>query len=58
MALSLDRRGKDRRVRPEIDEQIRVQGWAVVPLTEPPCQGGLTFDVTRQATSPPMWSLF
>jgi hypothetical protein len=55
--LSFNRRGKGRRVRPEIDEAIRVQGWAVVSLTEHPRQGGLTFQVTRQATSLPVWSL-
>jgi hypothetical protein len=30
--LVLDRRRRDRRTRPEIDEEVRVQGWATVAL--------------------------
>jgi len=32
-APAFDRRRKDRRTRPEVDEEVRVQGWAVVALS-------------------------
>ncbi len=35
-APALDRRKRDRRARPEIEEEIRVQGWAVVALVGSP----------------------
>jgi len=35
MPVALDRRRQDRRTGLEIDETIRVQGWAVVPMGHP-----------------------
>ena len=35
MPVALDRRRQDRRTGMEIDETMRVQGWAVVPMGRP-----------------------
>ena len=35
MPVALDQRRRDRRTGLEIDETIRVQGWAVVPMEHP-----------------------